>query len=131
MSDRYRWFTHDPKIYRDPEAFRPERFLGDNPELDPHSIVFGYGRRICPGQFLADATVFLSTAQSLAVLNFSQPEGEEDLQAEFLPGVISHPAPYRLEITPRSAAHEALIRSVEVEHPWEESHAKELEKVGC
>ncbi|KNG82926.1 O-methylsterigmatocystin oxidoreductase [Aspergillus nomiae NRRL 13137] len=129
-SDRCRWFTHDPTIYRDPETFRPERFLGDNPELDPHSLVFGYGRRICPGQFLADATVFLSTAQSLTVFNFSKPEGE-DLQAEFLPGVISHPAPYSLDITPRSAAHEALIRSVEVEHPWEESHAKELEKVGC
>ena len=92
--------------------------------------MFGYGRRICPGQFLADATVFLSTAQSLTVFNFSKPEGE-DLQAEFLPGVISHPAPYSLDITPRSAAHKALIRSVEVEHPWEESHAKELEKVGC
>ncbi|KAB8248624.1 cytochrome P450 [Aspergillus flavus] len=124
-------FTHDPKIYRDPETFRPERFLGDNPELDPHTLAFGFGRRICPGRLLADATIFLTIAQSLTVFNFSKPEGEGDLKAEFLPGVISHPALYRLEITPRSAAHEALIRSVEVEHPWEESHAKELEKVEC
>ncbi|KAE8374971.1 cytochrome P450 [Aspergillus bertholletiae] len=124
-------FTHDPNTYREPEAFRPERFLGDNPEPDPHNITFGFGRRICPGRLLADATVFLSIAQSLSVFNFSKHEEDDDLEAEFLPGVVSHPAPYRLNIAPRSAAHEALIRSVEVEHPWEESHAKELEQVVC
>ncbi|KAE8158642.1 cytochrome P450 [Aspergillus tamarii] len=111
-------FTHDPNVYREPETFRPERFLGDKPELNPYTTAF-------------DETVFLSIAQSLTVFNFSKPEGEDDLQPEFLPGVISHLAPYRLDISPRSAVHEALIHSVEVEHPWEESHAKELQKVEC
>ena len=105
--------------------------MGDKPELNPYTTAFGFCRRICPGRHLADETVFLSIAQSLTVFNFSKSEGEDDLQPEFLPGVVSHPAPYRLDISPRSAVHEALIRSVEVEHPWEESHAKELQKVEC
>ncbi|KAF7586776.1 hypothetical protein BBP40_008346 [Aspergillus hancockii] len=121
-------FTHDPNVYHDPGTFKPERFLSDNPEADPHTVAFGFGRRICPGRLLADATIFLSIAQSLTVFDFSLPKGG-DAKAEFSPGIVSHPAPYRLRITPRSASHEALIRSVEVEHPWEESHAKELKKI--
>jgi cytochrome P450 len=35
----------DPRIYKDPELFNPERFLGRNPETDPRKIAFGFGRR--------------------------------------------------------------------------------------
>ncbi|KAI0753236.1 CyP450 monooxygenase [Daedaleopsis nitida] len=42
-------YAHDPKIYPDPDSFKPERFLKDDqldPEVtDPSSIVFGFGRR--------------------------------------------------------------------------------------
>ena len=31
--------------YDDPLAFRPERFLGENPPTDPHVYAFGFGRR--------------------------------------------------------------------------------------
>lgn len=40
-----RQFTHDPARYRDPLKFKPERFLGENPEPDTHDISFGFGRR--------------------------------------------------------------------------------------
>jgi hypothetical protein len=48
--------SRNPKTYRDPDAFDPSRFMGDNPELDPRAYIFGFGRRICPGtlQFLLD-----------------------------------------------------------------------------
>jgi hypothetical protein len=44
----------------------------------------------------------------------------EGARAEFLPGVISHPEPYGLDITPRSVQHMEVIREVEleVEVPW-------------
>ncbi len=43
---------HDPAIYRDPQAFRPERFLSTPP--DPRSwIPWGGGRKRCPGLHLA------------------------------------------------------------------------------
>jgi cytochrome P450 len=40
---------HNPEIYHDPEEFIPERFIakpGYEPETDPTSFAFGYGRRL-------------------------------------------------------------------------------------
>lgn len=115
-------------------TFRPERFLGVDgrePETDPYPFVFGFGRRICPGRFLADNTMFLSAARSLAVFRIGKQIAENgtevDVQAEFQPGVISHPVPWKFQITPRDDAREALILSVEKEHPWEASDAPALE----
>jgi hypothetical protein len=131
-----RAFTHDEKVYSDPMAFKPERFIAtpDNPlpERDPHLLVFGFGRRACPGRTLADANVFLSVAQSLAVFNISKPvfNGEvQDVPLRFLPGVISHPAPFELSIHPRSEKHRELIQSLEQEYPWEKSDAEALGSV--
>lgn len=41
----YRGISRDPALYRDPESVMPERFLGDEPELDPYVLAFGFGRR--------------------------------------------------------------------------------------
>jgi cytochrome P450 len=43
---------HDPEIYPDPHAFRPERFLGQNPGTYTW-IPFGGGRRRCLGASFA------------------------------------------------------------------------------
>ncbi|KAJ3503676.1 hypothetical protein NLJ89_g8327 [Agrocybe chaxingu] len=64
--------AHDPKVYSDPFTFKPERFLGSHPEPDPREVCFGFGRRICPGRILADASIFLSCAMSLAVFDISK-----------------------------------------------------------
>ncbi|RAL00798.1 cytochrome P450 [Aspergillus ibericus CBS 121593] len=128
-------FTHDPNVYADPMAFNPDRFLaseGHPAERDPHLLVFGFGRRICPGRNLADVNVFLTIAQSLAVFDISKPveNGKvKEVSAEFLPGVISHPAPFNVSIRPRSTAHLELIRSLEQKYPWEKSHAEDLGSV--
>lgn len=114
-------------------SFNPERFLGVDgrePEPDPHAFVFGFGRRVCPGRFLADNTIYLSIARSITVFDITKAthNGKElEFNPEFQAGVISHPAPWELNIIPRSAAHEALIVSVENEHPWEESDSPDLE----
>ncbi|KAF1954731.1 O-methylsterigmatocystin oxidoreductase [Byssothecium circinans] len=129
-------FTHDPAVYPDPMTFRPERHLTTSThtaEPDPRNFVFGYGRRICPGRYVADNALFITIAQSLAVFNVSKAvDGNGKVvepKVEFEPGAISHPLPYRCDVRPRSKAHEELIRAAEKDYPWEESDAKELDNI--
>ncbi|CAG8011876.1 unnamed protein product [Penicillium olsonii] len=127
-------FTHDPEVYHEPMVFNPDRFLASSdqvPERDPHLLVFGFGRRACPGRTLADANVFLTVAQTLAVFNISKPlsKGDRDLEYDFIPGVISHPAPFDVSIQPRSDGHRELIVSLEESYPWEKSDADLLPSV--
>lgn len=132
-----RSFAHDPEIYNEPIKFNPGRFLqhedGVAPECDPKKFVFGFGRRICPGRFLADASLFLIISKSLAVFDIAKRVGEDgkeiDILAEFLPGIISHPSPFHIQVRPRSEHAETLIRSIEVEDPWLEGDSEILNDI--
>jgi hypothetical protein len=73
-------------------TFDPTRFLASEnkkPEMDPRQLTFGFGRRcvpsfssltprqlllarICPGLHLADATVFISCAMTLAAFDVTK-----------------------------------------------------------
>ena len=116
-------------------SFKPERFLmrdGHKPEPDPLMFVFGFGRRVCPGEYLADNNLYLNIAQSLAVFDIkkSMENGSEVAPAlKFEPGLISHPAPFKNIIKPRSPQHENMIRSTSDTYPWEESDAQILESI--
>ncbi|KAI0427566.1 putative cytochrome P450 oxidoreductase OrdA-like protein [Xylaria sp. FL1042] len=128
-------FTHDPEIHPEPEAFKPERYLavaGHEPEPDPHKFVFGFGRRVCPGSILADKTLFLMVAQSLAVFNMTRSSGngaDAECKPTFQAGVVSHPSPFKNAIMPRSPHHEKLIKSLEDIYPWQQSDGKALEHI--
>ncbi|KAI0693571.1 cytochrome P450 [Cytidiella melzeri] len=109
---------HDPEIYHNPTQFIPERFIakpGYTPEADPASFAFGYGRRACPGSHVAETTIFLCAATSLAVFDV-QPtvkDGKPVLPIpSSAPGVISHPLPFECDVAPRSAKAKALIKQV-------------------
>ncbi|KAG9317635.1 cytochrome P450 [Chiua virens] len=107
---------HDPRTYAEPSEFNPERFLardGKEAELDPRSICFGFGRRICPGMHLADASVWISTAMSVAALDVSKiVENGVEITPDVDPstGTISHPKEFECAIKPRSAKALELIQ---------------------
>ncbi|KAL5481169.1 hypothetical protein ACEPAI_10110 [Sanghuangporus weigelae] len=125
-------FTHDPKNYHDPMTFKPERFLSGEPEMDPRSLIFGFGRRVCAGRELVDVTMFLLVAQSLAAFNINKPvENGKAIEpaVAFSAGTLSHPVAFRSDVRPRNEKAASLIKEVEVEYPFTPSDAKSLEKV--
>ncbi|PBK94798.1 cytochrome P450 [Armillaria gallica] len=99
---------HDPMVYNEPFKFNPDRFIHTKtkePELDPYKVVFGFGRRICPGRVLADASVFMSCAMVLAVFDISKYSENGvvfELDTEHTAGTISHPTPFKCTIQARS-----------------------------
>ncbi|KAG6330774.1 hypothetical protein ID866_8315 [Astraeus odoratus] len=107
----------DERTYTDPLEFKPERFLGENPETDPRNACFGFGRRRCPGYFLGHSSVWLMCAQALAVFDISK--GNYLVRLVFVgyasifshhDGLGSHQAPFKCSIKPRSPKAVALLQ---------------------
>ncbi|KAJ7496786.1 cytochrome P450 [Mycena latifolia] len=112
-------FYRDSNTYADPEAFRPERFVetpNHRKEKDPKDMLFGYGRRACPGVHLADMTMWLVFASILVFFDIS-PAIEDGVpvlpSGKFLDGTISHPEQFKCTVTPRKGAGEAIHRLVD------------------
>ncbi|GAO15621.1 uncharacterized protein UV8b_04798 [Ustilaginoidea virens] len=105
------WLTRDPETHPSPESFDPERYLAPRNEPDPADIVFGYGRRICPGRFLAEQSLFVTIARLLATFTLAGVQGEEQPRLEFTPGLVSHPVKFPLKVEPRSERHAQLVRA--------------------
>ncbi|KAG9564067.1 putative cytochrome P450, partial [Aureobasidium melanogenum] len=126
------WFTRDPAVYHDPETFKPERFLPPYNEPPATSFTFGFGRRICPGRVLADASLFLVIAQSLAVFDINKKVDKEGKVVEpvheFMGGTVSYPKAFEVSVVPRSQKHEDLVDEVVERYPWQESDAKYIAK---
>ncbi|KAF9043066.1 cytochrome P450 [Panaeolus papilionaceus] len=113
---------HDPAAYPEPEKFKPERFLGQ-PEgqafspTDRLSSAFGYGRRTCPGKYVAEAQVWISIACMLSVFDIRKALDEfgrpVEVVPEFSSGMICHPLPFKFSMKPRSEAARSLIEQTE------------------
>ncbi|OJJ51826.1 hypothetical protein ASPZODRAFT_2108113 [Penicilliopsis zonata CBS 506.65] len=113
-------FNNDPAVYPRPRQFVPERFLpGGNPAPDPADVIFGFGRRVCPGRLIAETSIFLMVAHTLAVFDIKPAPGADSFSPHFTPGAISHPQVYPAVFTPRSQRHARLIRRFEADNPVE------------
>ncbi|KIJ94940.1 hypothetical protein K443DRAFT_683373 [Laccaria amethystina LaAM-08-1] len=111
---------HDPEVFEAPEEFRPERYLKDgqiDPGVrDPVVAAFGFGRRMCPGRYLSDNSLYSIVSSVLAVYNINGPVDElgkpKQLEANYTSGLLSYPPPFNCTIEPRSKAAEFLIRGL-------------------
>lgn len=70
------FMSRDPRNYRNPDVFDPERFLGSEPELDPRKYAFGYGKRACPGRLFAETQLLLVIATCLSTVTFLRAKDE-------------------------------------------------------
>ncbi|KAH7884301.1 cytochrome P450 [Phlebopus sp. FC_14] len=93
--------AHDETKYSDPCSFNPSRFFDDNGELnqDTVSYGFGFGRRVCIGRYLADASLWSAISHLLAAFVFRGQDGPP--VPRFTMGVTSEPEPFKVVILPR------------------------------
>ncbi|KAI8998876.1 cytochrome P450 [Trametes punicea] len=109
---------HDEKVYPDAERYSPERFLRSdgtiNPVVrDPSSVAFGFGRRICPGRYMAVDSMWLAIACVLSLFEIKKAVDEDGKEitpdGEYIRGFLCHPKPFPCTIKPRSKEHEQLL----------------------
>ncbi|PFH63060.1 hypothetical protein XA68_10101 [Ophiocordyceps unilateralis] len=121
------WFTHDPKVYSDADSFNPDRYQTPFNEPDPKNVIFGFGRRICPGRYFANASIFIIIAQMLSVFYIRKAVDKHGIELEaqlkVQPGLVSFPLPFPYKITPRDDGKADLIRRMNAEKPREMSDA--------
>jgi len=55
--------SRDPEVFPEPHAFKPQRWIDDQGSLrdDLKFFVYGFGRRVCPGQHVANRSVFINS----------------------------------------------------------------------
>ncbi|ONI35471.1 hypothetical protein PRUPE_1G538000 [Prunus persica] len=99
----------DPRVWSDPNEFRPERFLTTHKSFDVKGhdfelIPFGSGRRMCPGMSLALKVIALTLASLLHGFEIGTPTDETVDMGETV-GVTNNKAtPLEVLFTPRLPA---------------------------
>ncbi|KAJ7580828.1 cytochrome P450 [Mycena floridula] len=101
------------------DDFNPERHMPEhvkNVATDPGRYAFGFGRRVCPGRFLGENSVFLLLSGIVATMDI---EKEVDIKGEkitpnpeYSGGLVAHPVPFPCRITPRNKAVATMLRDV-------------------
>ncbi|KIM28343.1 hypothetical protein M408DRAFT_329443 [Serendipita vermifera MAFF 305830] len=107
----------DPKVWGDPEVFRPERFLAADAGSLPHppSVIFGFGMRVCPGMYLADRIGFHIAATMVSLFEVTPLKGAsrpEPGSTEYTDSGISLPVDFNCRFVPRGTKAEHLLRTI-------------------
>ena len=79
-----RVINSNPAVFGvDSARFNPARHLDEKGEVkvkgghEEGHVTFGYGRRLCPGRFVAEGTLAIDFATLLWALRFERPEGAQ------------------------------------------------------
>lgn len=98
------WAVHrDPKVWDDPEKFKPERFeatQGETERFNYKLIPFGMGRRACPGTDMGLRAVSLALGALIQCFEW-QIEEEESLEASYHARMSMQNKPLKAICTPR------------------------------
>ncbi|KAF9058629.1 cytochrome P450 [Rhodocollybia butyracea] len=107
---------NNPAVYPSPFTFDPSRHIatpGKPAQRDPRHACWGFARRVCVGMHLAEVSLWVLIAMSLAVFDIEavvDERGERVVpEHENTTGTISHPKQFECVIKPRSERAVALI----------------------
>ncbi|KAG0696776.1 cytochrome P450 [Suillus ampliporus] len=66
--------ANDPEVFPEPHKFNPQRWIDETGRVRDglRSFAFGFGRRVCPGQYVAQRSVFINTAVILWAFRLSE-----------------------------------------------------------
>ncbi|AEO55767.1 hypothetical protein MYCTH_2116457 [Thermothelomyces thermophilus ATCC 42464] len=116
---------HHEREFPDPDRFYPDRFFEDNDHHRPFPgdrgyMTFGWGRRVCSGQALAEQGTWVTVARLLWGFNIRKakdPKTGKQIDVDifaFTNGLNMRPQPFPCEIVPRSEEiKEAILREGE------------------
>jgi len=111
---------HNEKDYPNPYLFQPERFLTEDGQLnpnvkDPSTASFGFGRRICPGRFMATSTIWISVAMILSCFDIKKALDTDGKPIEpsyqYVSSMVTIPEDFKVSVKPRSREIETMIRT--------------------
>lgn len=103
--------ARDPAVWKNPEEFRPERFLEEDVDIKGHDfrlLPFGAGRRVCPGAQLGINLVTSMLGHLLHHFSWRPVEGvkPEDIDMFENPGLVAYMrTPLEAVATPRLPSH--------------------------
>ncbi|KAF7372719.1 putative monooxygenase [Mycena sanguinolenta] len=109
---------HDPGVFTNPMAFDPDRYRNLDAEIEKvTSVVFGFGRRSCPGRSLAESTLFAVASTVLATCEIApkvDERGNDILpNVTYSSGIFRFPSRFECNIKSRTEhAQELLLHSV-------------------
>ncbi|KIN97354.1 hypothetical protein M404DRAFT_32334 [Pisolithus tinctorius Marx 270] len=104
----------DPERYPEPKVFNPDRY-GSKLEDVASSPVFGFGRRLCPGRYLAEQSLWAVIVSMLATLQIGKATdasgNEIEIHPKFVGGITIRPEAFPCSIEARSSRTKQLIRT--------------------
>lgn len=110
--------NNDTEFFENPQQFKPERYMGDTRSLYASSngnikkrelFTFGWGRRICPGIYMAESEMFSWMTQLFSKCTIEpivSSTGEKilpDIESYVDLGSIVSPVPYKIQVIKRES----------------------------
>ncbi|KAF9477799.1 cytochrome P450 [Pholiota conissans] len=109
--------SHNEDIYPEPNVFRPERHLNEDGTLAASSdisVVYGFGRRVCPGMYMGSSMMWLiivSVLASFDIGNAKDANGKDiEIDHEYVNlGLTSRKKQFKCSFRPRSSTAQLLM----------------------
>ncbi|KAG1868666.1 cytochrome P450 [Suillus subluteus] len=111
--------SRDEDMFPDASCFDPSRHLTvDGKRKDPfvNHFAFGHGRRICPGRWFAENSLWTAASAILAVMCIDHARDSNgdriEVKPEFTAGIVTQPEPFHCSFESVNPAREGHLREM-------------------